>query len=956
MGLLLLRFLFRKMWNTRWLTLSTLSGLIVAVAFTTSIPMYADGALKKVVADTLRERSEGFPAGSLLMRYQAAGNDRPDLDQFAEVTRYIEEEVPVRIGFPHTTYVQTISLRGAQLSPMDPAQVDPSKRRQMTLASMSDFAEYAEITNGRLPAPTMQNGVIEAVVLEEGAFRNFFRVGDSFYYPAYGSNVPLQVKVVGTYIPKEETNPYWYQGLEGLVNTLVIDEELMMNELAGSRNLPINLATWFYVFDLREIQTSDLSPLSSTLDRLDIELFQLLKNTRVDLSFQDLLREFRSQSLQLQLLLFTLAAPMIAMVFYFIAMNAKQSLDRQRSDIAVLRSRGASTRQIIWMYVLEGILMGGAALIIGPALGWFMAKSIGSASGFLMFVDRKAIPVGFGQDAVIYGLIAVVIAVLATVIPAIQFARNSIVGLKQQMARANRPPAWQRYFLDVLLLAIAAYGWYLFQERQMIWLNTGLSSEQLQVQPTLFFVPALAIFAVGLVCLRLFPLTLRFLGWIGRKFLPVPLYLTLVQLTRSSKQYYPLMLLLILTLGLGVYNASAARTIDQNSTERTLYEYGTDVIIQLVWEGFAEPTGPPPQQNPGGEGEQPGGPPGGQPGGGQPQPPQQMFYIEPPFEVFRELPGVEHAARVLKTRGNAVISGRSIGQGMVMGIGNNADFAQVAWWREDLYPYHPYLVLDLMGDYEQALVVSENVAERYQLKPGDLVSINIQGVMVEFMVTGILPYWPSLYPDEMPFYIAHLDYIYDQVPLIPYEVWLKMEEGAKVTPVIEALQEKGIGIASVKDVRNELILQQQHPSRGGVFGILSLGFLVSVLISLIGYMLYWFFNLSSRIVQFGVLRAMGLSRRGLTGMLLLEQIFTAGLSIVLGLGIGRLVSLLFLPFLQTTGSAAQQIPPFRVVFQSSDLLQLYGVVLVMVVLGAILLFAHIRRLRVHQAVKLGEER
>jgi putative ABC transport system permease protein len=219
-----------------------------------------------------------------------------------------------------------------------------------------------------------------------------------------------------------------------------------------------------------------------------------------------------------------------------------------------------------------------------------------------------------------------------------------------------------------------------------------------------------------------------------------------------------------------------------------------------------------------------------------------------------------------------------------------------------------------------------------------------------------LPYWPSLYPDEMPFYIAHLDYIYDQVPLIPYEVWLKMEEGAKVTPVIEALQEKGIGIASVKDVRNELILQQQHPSRGGVFGILSLGFLVSVLISLIGYMLYWFFNLSSRIVQFGVLRAMGLSRRGLTGMLLLEQIFTAGLSIVLGLGIGRLVSLLFLPFLQTTGSAAQQIPPFRVVFQSSDLLQLYGVVLVMVVLGAILLFAHIRRLRVHQAVKLGEER
>ena len=48
------------------------------------------------------------------------------------------------------------------------------------------------------------------------------------------------------------------------------------------------------------------------------------------------------------------------------------------------------------------------------------------------------------------------------------------------------------------------------------------------------------------------------------------------------------MILLILTLGLGVYNASAARTIDLNSTERTLYKYGTDVVMQTVWEGTSE--------------------------------------------------------------------------------------------------------------------------------------------------------------------------------------------------------------------------------------------------------------------------------------------------------------------------------------------------------------------------------
>src|SRR5690606_19285144 len=108
--------------------------------------------------------------------------------------------------------------------------------------------------------------------------------------------------------------------------------------------------------------------------------------------------------------------------------------------------------------------------------------------------------------------------------------------------------------------------------------------------------------------------------------------------------------------------------------------------------------------------------------------------------------------------------------------------------------------------------------------------------------------------------------------------------------------------------------------------------------------------------QFGVLRAMGLSRKQLSGMLLLEQGFTAGLSIILGILIGKLTSYLFLPFLLTAENVKKQVPPFRIIFDSQDTYQLYGVVLVMMLAGALMLFLHIRRLRVHQAVKLGEER
>lgn len=957
MGIPLIRFLFRKMWNTRWLTLSTLIGLIVAVSFTVSIPMYADGALKRVVSNSLKENSEGLPAGSLLMRYQASGGNATDLNALEDVSSYITNDVKEMIGFPDSVYVNTRNLRATEVIPVDSTKVDASRVRTMSLASMSGLSDKIELSNGRIYQDGLQDDAFEVVMLEEAMYRNDLHVGDELDYPVYGgTNVTLRVKIVGTFTPLKESDAYWYQGFDSMMNTMYVTENTFNKVLLQEMKLPILSSNWYYAFDLREIKTSQISSLGSTLDRLSIDLYQKLNGTNVELSFAKLLDEFRSQSVQLQMMLFTLAAPMIAMVFYFIAMNANQALEKQQSDISVLRSRGASTKQIVFMYLIEGLILGLIALALAPLIGWMMAKSIGAADGFLEFVNRKSIPVGFSTDALLFGVIAVLIALMSSVIPAVVFARSSIVGLRMKMARKDRRPVWQRWYLDIVLLGLAGYGYYLSNQQQLLSFQTGMTSDQLQVQPFLFFVPALAIFAAGLVFLRVFPWLLRLFQWIGGKFLPTPLYLTLIQLSRSAKSYYPLMTLLILTLGLGVYNSSAARTIDLNSTERTMYQYGTDVIIQAVWDATAEADNNPNQGNGGNGGNSGNGGGGGAGGGNNPPKITKLNYNEPPFEIFKRLPGVEAASRVLTQKVSVNVSGRSIGAGMLMGI-DNVDFSKVAWFRDDLFPVHPFKYLDALGKYtEQAVIVSSNVAEKYQLKQNDVISISVQDQMLEFVIVAILPYWPSLYPDQTPFFITNIDYIYDQVPITPYDVWIKMEDGAKLAPAIEKLQEEGIEIASVKDVRTELAAQSKHPTRGGVFGILSMGFLISIIVSLIGYLLFWFFNLSRRVVQFGILRAMGLSRKQLTGMLLLEQVFTAGLSIGLGIIIGKVTSRLFLPFLQATENAKMQVPPFRIVFEAKDTLQLYIVVGVMMLLGASMLFIHIRRLRVHQAVKMGEER
>jgi putative ABC transport system permease protein len=136
---------------------------------------------------------------------------------------------------------------------------------------------------------------------------------------------------------------------------------------------------------------------------------------------------------------------------------------------------------------------------------------------------------------------------------------------------------------------------------------------------------------------------------------------------------------------------------------------------------------------------------------------------------------------------------------------------------------------------------------------------------------------------------------------------------------------------------------------------MTLGFLISVVISFFGFLLYWILSLNSRVLQYGILRAMGISFLQLIGMLLTEQILTSGAAFVLGAGIGTLTSRLFVPLFQLSFSPAQQVPPFEVTFDPSDSIRLYIIVTVMITAGLAILAYLLSRIKIHQAVKLGED-
>jgi putative ABC transport system permease protein len=167
--------------------------------------------------------------------------------------------------------------------------------------------------------------------------------------------------------------------------------------------------------------------------------------------------------------------------------------------------------------------------------------------------------------------------------------------------------------------------------------------------------------------------------------------------------------------------------------------------------------------------------------------------------------------------------------------------------------------------------------------------------------------------------------------------------------------EQELFVESMKDTSQEIIAAKNDPILQGTNGTLTLGFIITMTVSFIGFLIYWIFNIRERTLQFGILRAMGLPKKKLIGMIIAEQLLISGSAIVAGILIGTLASSLYVPLLQVVYSPAEQVPPFVVVSYLSDYLRMFVILFIMLAIGCIILGVLISKIKMDQALKLGED-
>jgi len=191
---------------------------------------------------------------------------------------------------------------------------------------------------------------------------------------------------------------------------------------------------------------------------------------------------------------------------------------------------------------------------------------------------------------------------------------------------------------------------------------------------------------------------------------------------------------------------------------------------------------------------------------------------------------------------------------------------------------------------------------------------------------------------------------------VQYDVWLDLAESPDVPSLLDGIEKTMTMETRVRGNAPEAIKRKQDQAeRVGLFGVLNIGFLTAGLMPGIGFVLYSYASLRRRFIQLGILQAIGLSVSQLVGYLASEQLLLMGIAVSGGAAIGLGTSYLFVPFLQTGASPGGQIPPFQVSigWAEAGWLSLgFGLVLFLTTLGTIV---YLVRLKVFEAVKLGEE-
>ena len=162
------------------------------------------------------------------------------------------------------------------------------------------------------------------------------------------------------------------------------------------------------------------------------------------------LAKARSDALYAQVLFLFLGVPGTILAGLLTATVSASGADRRRRDQALLRTRGATTRQLVEVGLGETAFV----TVVGAAAGLLVAFAIGAISFGSATFGASAISLGLWSIGAIAA--GAIISGLSIAWPAYRDARQLTVAAARRSVGRAQNPRWLRWRLDFITLALAA--------------------------------------------------------------------------------------------------------------------------------------------------------------------------------------------------------------------------------------------------------------------------------------------------------------------------------------------------------------------------------------------------------------------------------------------------------------------------------------------------------------------
>jgi putative ABC transport system permease protein len=575
----------------------------------------------------------------------------------------------------------------------------------------------------------------------------------------------------------------------------------------------------------------------------------------------------RSDALYAQVLFLFLGVPGALLAALITASIASAGAEGRRRDAAVLRARGASTRQLARLALAEAAVAGGVGVAVGLAAALAVGKLAFGAAGF---GAGPVAAVAWGVGATATGL---AVALASVALPAWRDARGlTVAGQRLQVGRRGRPPWWMRSYADVIALVGAALVYWQASRSGYQLVLAPEGTPQVSVNWYALLAPVLAWIGAGLLAYRLahvalargqVPLT-GLLRPVAGRLAPT------VVATMGRQRHLLARALALVALAIAFAGSTAVfdATYQQQAEVDARLTNGADVTVT----------------------ESPGAHVG--PAGGA------------ALQTIRGVRSVEPLQHRFAYVGADLQDLYGVRPGTIGGAGK----LQNAWFAGGTASE---LMARLRAQPDSVLVSAETVRD-FQLRPGDQLRLRLQDVRtkrfttVPFRYEGVSNEFPTAPTDS--FLVANADYVAQKTGSPAVGSFLVQTDGTDAAVVANRIRAQLGSTVKVTDIARSRRVVGSNLTAVELTGLTKVELSFALLLAVTASGLALALRFGERRRTFAIAAALGARPRQLGGFVWGESLFVAGGGLVIGAAIAGLIAFVLVKVLTGVFDPPPDVP------------------------------------------------